>query len=89
MKNRIDLSNFNIRTDLVIDSKIEKDYLNKEVINDSVAVTTIEVNEALGVELGKKCGIYITIEFEDVTNNEDKKDVQDCLEQQIRDLLVK
>ena len=36
MKNRIDLTKFNIRTDLVIDHKIEKDYITSNQINDSI-----------------------------------------------------
>lgn len=89
MKNRINLSNFNIRTDLVIDNKIEKNNLTKEIINDNISITTIIVNNTLAQELNKKCGIYITIEFKDITNHEDKKEVESCLEQQICNLLEK
>ncbi len=54
MKNRIDLTKFNIRTDLVIDHKIEKDYITSNQINDSIKVTTIEVNDKLEKQLQKK-----------------------------------
>lgn len=89
MKNRIDLSKFNIRTDLVIDKKLEKNNLNKEIINDNISITTVNVNKDLAQELEKKCGIYITIEFKDVTNHEDKKEIESCLAQQLRNLLQK
>lgn len=89
MKNRINLNKFNIHTDLVIDNKIEKNNLNREIINDNIAITTIDVNDILAQELNKKCGIYITIEFKDITNHEDKKEVEFHLEQQIRNLLEK
>lgn len=89
MKNRIDLKNFNIRTDLVIDSEIQESYINKKQINDSVKVTAIDVNEDLGIELGKKPGSYITIEFEDVTNYEDSKEIMKVLSDELKGLLEK
>ena len=89
MKNRIDLNKFNIRTDLVIDSKIKDSYIDKKKVNDSILVTSIDVNEELGIELGKKMGSYITIEFEDVTNHEDQVEIMEVLSEELKGLLNK
>lgn len=89
MKNRIDLNKFNIRTDLVIDSKIKDNYIDKKKVSDSILVTSIDVNEELGIELGKKMGSYITIEFEDVTNHEDQVEIMDVLSEELKGLLNK
>lgn len=89
MKNRINLSDFNIHTDLVIDNQIEKNYLNEELINDNISITTIEVNNTLSEKLNKKCGTYITIEFKDVTNYEDKKEIEKTLTKNLKNILIK
>jgi len=82
MKNRINLSNYNIRTDLVIDNNISKNYIKRKKVSNSIFVTSIEVNDELSIELKKKTGSYITIEFDDVTNYEDNQEVMNifCLE---------
>ena len=85
MKNRIDLSKYDIRTDLLIES-VNSD--NKDIIvdkvNDSVKITTINVNSLLANDLDRKIGTYITIEYEDITNYEDRVVVTDCLSLQIK-----
>ena len=89
MKNRINLSNFNIRTDLVIDNEIKDSYVDKKKINDSILVTNIDVNNELSGKLNKKTGTYITIEFEDVTNYEDSKEITKTLNVELCNLLKK
>lgn len=89
MKNRINLSNFNIRTDLVIDNEIKDSYIDKKKINDNILVTSIDVNAELGIELNKKVGSYITIEFEDITNYEDSKELIEVLNNELSNLLRK
>ena len=89
MKNRIDLSGINIRTDLVIDNQIKESYINKRKINDSISVTLIDVNNELGKELKKTPGSYITIEFEDVTNYEDNVEVSNVLRDELKNLLIR
>ena len=88
MKNRIDLSKYDIRTDLLIES-VNSD--NKDIIvekvSDSVKVTTINVNSLLANDLDRKIGTYITIEYEDITNYEDRVAVTDCLSLQIKKIL--
>ena len=89
MKNRINLSNFNIRTDLIIDHKIEKDNKHSKKISESIKVTKIEVNDKLSKELKRKTGTYITIEFIDITNHEDKLEIEKCLTNEINIFLKK
>lgn len=89
MKNRINLNNFNVRTDLVIDKEIKESYINKAQVNDSILVTSINVNKELGLELGKKTGSYITIEFEDITNHEDSIEITEVLSTELKKLFNK
>lgn len=89
MKNRINLSNFNVRTDLVIDNEIKDSYIDKVRITDSILVTNIDVNDELGIELNKKVGSYITIEFEDASNYEDNKELIEVLNNELGKLLKK
>lgn len=87
MGNRIDLSKFNIRTDLVIDSEINNDYVKKRSVNDSINVTSIEVDNEVGLKLNKKKGTYITIEFVDITNHEDKVVIEEVLSLELENIL--
>jgi len=89
MRNRINLSNFNIRTDLVIDNEIKDSYINKKRISDNILVTNIEVNKELAIELNKKEGIYTTIEFEDITNYEDNIEITKTLSKELTKILNK
>ena len=89
MKNRINLSNFNVRTDLVIDNEIKDSYIDKKKISDGILVTNIDVNDELGIELNKKVGSYITIEFEDITNYEDSKELIEVLNNELSNLMKK
>lgn len=89
MKNRINLTNFNIRTDLVIDNEIKESYINKTKINDNILVTNIEVNKELASELNKKEGNYITIEFDDITNYEDNIEITKVLTNELSNILNK
>ena len=76
MKNRINLSKYQIRTDLIIENIDE--FNDKRVtinnINDSIKVTTVSIDEDLSSKLNKKQGDYVTIEFSDITNHEDRKE---------------
>ncbi len=75
MKHEVDLSDYNIRTDLTIEA-IEKDatIAPSTKTYDQVRVTEIDVDEEKSKIIGKKIGKYVTIEFDDVTdkNNKDK-----------------
>lgn len=87
MKNRIDLKFFNVHTDLVIDNEIQENYITKKEDNNNIKITTINVNKSLSNELNKKSGIYITIEFLDITNYEDRKEIEEKLSIEIKKIL--
>ena len=53
MKNRINLTNFNVRTDLIIDNQIEENYLNKEKINNSITLLS-NLKMQLTTKMNKK-----------------------------------
>lgn len=92
MKNRIDLSNYQIRTDLIIeniDPKLYNDSIDIKTINDNLKVTTIYVSKELEKEFQRKQGNYITIEFTDITNHEDREEINKVLELEIKKLLEK
>lgn len=90
MKNRINLDKYNIRTDLLIE-KLDTDLENIHVenINDAIKVTTIHVDSKLSSSLYRKEGTYITIEFKDITNYEDRVLVSNQLELELYKLLEK
>lgn len=87
MKNRIDLSNFNIRTDLMIDENLQDSYVEKRKISDGISVSTTVVNEELSVQLGRKMGRYVTVEFEDVTNYEDRLELIGVVTEELKKIL--
>ncbi len=88
MKNRIDLSKYNIRTDLLIESEgINNSNIKVKNINDNIKVTTTYVDDDLSKSLLRKIGTYITIEFEDITNYEDRVEVSNQLCIEIRNIL--
>ena len=89
MKNRIDLNKFNIRTDLIIDSDINSSYVKTKRISDNINITSIDINDELSSNLNKKKGLYITIEFTDITNHEDKLEIEDVLVSELKKLLLK
>lgn len=89
MKNRINLSNFNIHTDLVIDNEINNNYLSRKKINDNINIVSIDVNNEISHKLNKKKGLYITIEFSDITNHEDKLEIEENLVIELKKLMAK
>ena len=77
MNNEIDLSKYNLRTDLLVETINEKDNIKTDIkIDNNIKITKIFVDEILEKKLGKKQGNYITIEFEDVTDYSNKENVK-------------
>ncbi len=90
MENKINLSKYNIRTDLIVDIIDNNSNINKETDNyEGVKITRVEVEKDIEEELNKKKGTYITIEFDDVTNYEDREKIGKCFENEIKKLLNK
>lgn len=89
MDNKIDLSKYKVRTDLVMELV---DSNNKNIVeekNDDITITTVNVEKEISKEIDKKEGIYITISFDDVTNFETREKIGKILEKQIKKLLKK
>ena len=63
--------------------------MKKTKINDTLSTTSIEIDDAVCSKLNKKKGLYITIEFTDVTNHEDKLEIEKCLISELRKLFEK
>ena len=82
----INLSNFNLRTDLILET-LENNHsnINKNIKNyDEVIVTTIDIDKSLEKQIHKKQGTYITLEFEDITNFETREKIGNILEQKLK-----
>ena len=87
MKHEIDLQKYHLRTDLVveqIDENIGNEITTKVYEEDKIKITNVTVDQKASNILGKKTGEYITIEFEDVTDFNNKKNVKEILT--IRDI---
>jgi len=88
MNNRIDLNHFDIRTDLIIDNI--KELKDKKIIEvdeynkNNVYVSRLELDEENSKILNKEVGRYITIEFSDITNFEDREYLGEVLECELK-----
>lgn len=87
----IDLKNYKVRTDLIVDS-IEASNLSKKGIETKekqigdIKVVDITVAEDIE-ELHKKKGKYITISFEDVTDTSNRRKVEEVVVEQLQYLM--
>lgn len=91
MKHEIDLSNYSIHTDLAIET-IE-DRIIKEGVRistksyDDILVTTALVSRKGSKVIGKKPGRYITIEFSDITDETNRKNVTNVLVKELKKIV--
>jgi len=89
MNHEIDLKNYQIRTDLAIDL-LDQEKKLKGVKQTNYSDNDIKVTSVLlekNNSLGKKEGNYITIEFSDITDSQNRKNVERILKKEIRNLL--
>ena len=81
MNKEVDLSKYQIRTDLAIDyveeNKELKGVKHKTEVVNGIKVTNVELDD--DNELSKKKGKYITLEFEDVTDYKNREKIIDTL----------
>ena len=89
MDKEIDLSRFNIRTDLAIDyvddTKSLKGVKCKQDNINGLLVTNVTLDEKN--DLNKKKGKYITIEFDDITDSKNEEKVTDVLTHILKKLI--
>ena len=93
MNHEIDLANFELRNDLAIES-IEKhntvDGIKSKIEKiNGLTVTDVLIEKEGSSVIGKKEGNYITIEFTDVTDEANKKNVEEVFVYKLKELLKK
>ena len=88
MNHEIDLSKFNIRTDLAIEEVKEDSYIKEKNI-DNIKVTNIIINDKNIEKYMKKKGDYITIEFSDITDFNNNKKVEKVFINEFKKILDK
>ncbi len=87
--NEIDMSKYDLRTDLVLESidDIDEDInVDTETIND-IKITRVNVKKQYEEKLNKKKGRYITIEFDDITDTQNNTNVSDIFSKELKRLL--
>lgn len=88
MNHEIDLKNYQLRTDLAIESISEESQIKQTTQNfDNVKVSNVVLNEEEAKLIGKKAGTYITIEFDDVTDYNNKEKVKQVFSFKIKELI--
>ncbi|MDO5568942.1 MAG: GPR endopeptidase [bacterium] len=92
MEHNIDLSNYQLKTDLAIESLeyYDKDNTILQDIKtvDDIVITTINVDEAGEKLINKKRGSYVTLTVGDVSDYDKRKKVSKVLIEQIKKLLL-
>ena len=84
---KIDLNKYEIRTDMAIDiaEKNSDKFNTKTFLVDDVKVTHIKL--AQNNMINKKPGTYITIEFDDITDDDSKKKVSKVFLEELKKML--
>lgn len=87
MKHTIDLSKYHIRTDLAIEA-LENEKVESEIkIYDDIKVTKTYLNKEISAKIEKQEGTYVTIEFNDVTDYQNRNQVTNVFENTLKGLL--
>lgn len=83
MSHKIDLKNKNIRTDLAIELSETKARSNK----DDIKITDIKLNKKEADNIKKKPGMYVTIEFTDITDYASREKVKTVFSEELKKIL--
>ena len=70
MSHEIDLSKYSVRTDLIIESDIDQlteGITKSQVVNEDITIDDITISKKAEEYCNKKKGRYITISFNDIT----------------------
>ena len=86
MRHEIDLEKYDIRTDLVLDTiENSKKDIKSDIYKDKgCTVTKIILDSKNGLLLNKKEGTYVTIEFNDVTDRDNRDNVKEVFINELR-----
>lgn len=89
MGHNINLSKYKIRTDLAIEViKENMDGITSNILEeDDIKITEVCIDEKVSNKIGKKSGKYITIEFDDVTDYDNSKKVENIFSKTLYKLL--
>lgn len=85
MGHEVDMKSKNVRTDLAIE--LLKG--TKTLDDENVKITSIDLKTEDAKKIGKKEGTYITIEFTDITDYDNKKKVKTIFIEELKKLLKK
>ena len=91
MNKEIDLSKYQLRTDLAIESVSDKiDGINIKTDEiDSIKITDVYIDESGAKKINKKSGNYITIEFNDITDMDNRDKVLNIFIDNLKKILNK
>lgn len=91
MGHNIDLSKYKTRTDLAIEAiNSDLDGITSNIYEEeNVKITEVYINDKASKIINKKVGNYITIEFEDITDYDNSKNIERIFSQQLEKLLEK
>ena len=85
---KIDGSMLNIRTDLAIEEVVDENKVNiKE--DGNIKITTVNIDDANKSLFNKKNGTYITIEFDDATDFNNGKEVEQVFVNELKKMMKK
>lgn len=89
----IDLKKYNIRTDLIVESinniKDNKSIKNNSYKINNILVETTDIDKNIEKVINKKAGNYVTISFSDITDKTNRKNIEDVLVKELKELLKK
>lgn len=85
MKHEVDLSEYNLRTDLIIEKNNDL-FTHNEIKDGNVTITITNLKKNNIIE-NKKRGTYITIEFNDITDTDNFNEVKKVFEKYLNILL--
>ncbi len=85
MSHEIDLKNSGVRTDLAIELTTNQ----SQIEEDGVKITDIILDENEAKKISKKEGTYITIEFADITDYENRNKVKTIFIKELKKMLKK
>lgn len=87
MKHEINLNKSNLHTDLLVE-QVEEDLYNTYTKKEgNCKVTKINIDKTLSKELNKTKGTYITIEFNDITDIDNREEIGRTTVKYIKELL--
>lgn len=88
MKHTIDLKNIKLRTDLVIETI--NDEIDSKVFNiDDLKITEVILDTTNSKKLNKKPGTYITIEFDDITDIDNERKIENIFKEELKKIFDK